>query len=107
MAENEQVIPLRVPQVGRKNVILGKILTNSQIHKALDILRDEELTGNDRSPERMTDEIIRPLIPYINRVTGQENDPDYLGYAIAFALRPHIIGADTDRLDCEDPSICE
>ena len=107
MAENTEVINLKVPDIGRKSVVLGKILTNAQIHVAMDIIRDEEQSGNDRAPQRIADEVIRPILDSINRITGQANDPAYLGYAIAFALRPHLIGAGEDRLDCEDPSICE
>jgi hypothetical protein len=106
MAEQDNVITLKPPD-RRKTVVLGKILTNAQIHVAMDIIRDDEITGNDRAPERIAQEVILPILNSINKITGQENDPAYLGYAIAFALRPHLIRAGEDRLDCEDPSICE
>jgi hypothetical protein len=107
MAEQDNVITLKPPDIGRKSVVLGKILTNAQIHVAMDIIRDEEMTGNDRAPERIAHEVILPILHSINKITGQENDPAYLGYAIAFALRPHLIGAESDAFDCGDPSICE
>ena len=48
-----------------------------------DILTDEEISqciGKEKP--WITKNIVKPNLDRINKATGQENDPDYLGYLI-------------------------
>lgn len=35
----------------------------------------------------LRDQIVIPAMPRINQVTGQENDPDYMAYALIYAYQ--------------------
>jgi hypothetical protein len=59
-----------------------------------DFLTDEELLRismiMDR--KRIRDEIIKPNIDRINKALGQENDPDYLAYAVEYSMVARRVG---------------
>lgn len=38
------------------------------------------------SRERIRDEVVKPNMAEIDRKLGQENDPDYLSYAIVYVI---------------------
>ena len=60
---------------------LGEMLTEAEILLAVKL--------NDR--QKIRDQIIKPNIDRINETLGQENDPDYLAYAVAYALSARSI----------------
>lgn len=60
-----------------KFVKLTDFLTKAQIKKATKLYPDRLLIRN---------EIIIPDLNSINRKLGQENDADYLSYAVVFAI---------------------
>lgn len=61
-----------------KTVKLGDLFTEEELHEA-------EAIGSDHA--RLRDEIVAPAIERINGVTGQENDADYLAYALEYAIQ--------------------
>jgi hypothetical protein len=69
-----------------KTQTLGSILTPHELTLAQNIFL-EASSENESAAARITAEIVEPNIERINKATGQENDPRYLGYAIEFALR--------------------
>ena len=42
--------------------------------------------------KRIRDEIIKPNIDRINKALGQENDPDYLAYAVEYSMVARRVG---------------
>lgn len=58
-----------------------------------ELFTDDELIriGCSTSREQIRDEVIKPNMDRINRATGQENDPDYLSYAIVYSMRVGLI----------------
>ena len=61
-----------------KTVKLGDMLTDAQLERCRVLYPDRK---------RIRDEVIRPDMAEINRRLGQENDPDYLSFAIVHAIR--------------------
>lgn len=64
-------------------VTIGHFLTDEQIKQAIEIFHSCLLGSEARD---ICDKVIRPNIEDINYKTGQENDPRYLGYVVAYAL---------------------
>jgi len=60
-----------------KTVKLGDMLTDAQLDRCRVLYPDRA---------RIRDEVIRPNMKTINRRLGQENDADYLSYAIVHVL---------------------
>ena len=60
-----------------KTISIGDMLTDEQIQRCGALYP---------SRERIRDEVILPNMAEINRRLGQENDPDYLSYAIVYVL---------------------
>jgi hypothetical protein len=60
-----------------RHITLGEIFTDDELIRI----------GSLSSREQIRDEIIKPNMDRINRATGQENDPDYLAYAIVYSMR--------------------
>lgn len=56
---------------------LGDFLTDEQLHRCADLYPNREM---------IRDQIIKPNLAAINRKLGQENDADYLAYAIVYAI---------------------
>lgn len=67
-----------------KTVKLGEMLTDEQLELCRALYPDRE---------RIRDEVIAPNLEAINRRLGQENDPDYLSYAIVYAIENAAGGA--------------
>lgn len=59
-----------------RHVTLGDFLTDAELLQAI--------TLADR--RKIRDFIIQPNIERINQALGQENDPDYLAYAVVYSL---------------------
>ena len=59
-----------------KSVTLPMFLTENEIDRAVAM--------KDRV--RVRDEIIKPNMDRINQALGQENDPDYLAWAVTYVL---------------------
>jgi hypothetical protein len=59
-----------------RHITLGEMLTDAELLLAVRL--------NDR--QKIRDQIITPNIDRINKSLGQENDPDYLAYAVAYSL---------------------
>jgi len=60
-----------------KTVTIGDVLTNEQLELCRALYPDHQ---------RIRDEVIKPNMEAINRNLGQENDADYLAYAIIYAI---------------------
>lgn len=60
-----------------KTVKLGDMLTDAQLARCRVLYPDRK---------RIRDEVIAPNMEAINRRLGQENDADYLSYAIVYVL---------------------
>jgi hypothetical protein len=95
-----------------KTMKLGDVLTAEELKGAQDLFLEADSTGQSPA-HHIAEKIIKPNIERINRATGQENDPGYLGYAIEFAFRserPQLQSEghfDAEGFDCEDPTVCE
>ena len=59
-----------------RHVTLGDFLTDAELLQAI--------TLADR--RKIRDLLIQPNIERINQALGQENDPDYLAYAVVYSL---------------------
>jgi hypothetical protein len=59
-----------------KTITLTDFLTEKQIRRAIEL--------KDR--KKVRDELIIPNMTRINEKLGQENDPDYLSFAIEYVL---------------------
>lgn len=59
-----------------QQITLAEMLTDAELVLAVRL--------NDR--EKIRDQIIKPNIERINKSLGQENDPDYLAYAVSYSL---------------------
>lgn len=66
-----------------KQVSIGDFLTPEQIEKARLVHRAAPPT---RLHKWLVEQVIRPNMTEINRKLGQENDEDYLAYAVEYAL---------------------
>lgn len=60
-----------------KTVTIGEFLTGEQIDRCFVLYPNRA---------RIRDEVIAPNMAEINRKLGQENDPDYLSYAILHTI---------------------
>ena len=60
-----------------KTITLAEMLTDAQLDKCRALYPDRK---------RIRDEVIKPSMVEINRKLGQENDPDYLSFAIIYAI---------------------
>ena len=65
-----------------KQASLSDFLMSDQIDKALCIWRED----NANFHKRVVDEIIMPALPDINRKLGQENNADFLAYAMEYVF---------------------
>lgn len=62
-----------------KEFTANDIFTDLELNQAITILRE-----NERVHDRIRDLIIKPIMPRIDKFTGQENDPDYMAYYLQF-----------------------
>lgn len=65
-----------------KTVTLRDFLTSEEVNEAVRLYTYHRPAFHNRC----RDEIIKPAIERINKDLGQENDPDYLVYAIESVL---------------------
>lgn len=65
-----------------KQVTIGQFLTEAQIIAALAIWRRDR--ANFR--RRVVVEIIKPNMDEINRKLGQDNSPEFIGYALEYVF---------------------
>jgi hypothetical protein len=66
-----------------KTIAIGELFTEAELKAAT------KLYGKCKPGEfnkRVVEQIVKPALPRINKVTGQENDAQYWGYALEFAL---------------------
>lgn len=63
---------------------IDQIFTASEIKAAIKLYAE---CKPGEFNKRAVDEIVTPAMPRINKATGQENDPRYLGYALEYALQ--------------------
>lgn len=64
-----------------KKVSLGQFLTDDQIAECVKYHPDKNL---------IRDKVIIPDLENINKKIGQENDPDYLAYAVIHVLNTFL-----------------
>ena len=60
-----------------RTVKIEDFLTDAQVERCCALFPDRT---------RIRDEVIKPNMAAINHKLGQENDPDYLSYAVAYAI---------------------
>ena len=60
-----------------RTVKISDFLTDAQLERCRKLYPDQA---------RIRDEVIKPNMAAINRKLGQENDPDYLSYAVVYAI---------------------
>jgi hypothetical protein len=60
-----------------KTAKLSDFLTDDQLRRCINLFPNREV---------IRDQIIKPNLAVINQKLGQENDPDYLSYAIVYAI---------------------
>lgn len=65
-----------------KTVTIREFLTSDEVDKAVKLYTYHRPAFH----KRCRDEVIKPVIDRINTALGQENDPDYLVYAIEAVL---------------------
>jgi hypothetical protein len=65
-----------------KQVTMREFLTSEEVDKAVSLYTYHRPAFHNRC----RDEIIKPVMDRINADLGQENDPDYLVYAIEYVL---------------------
>ena len=65
-----------------KQIGLREFLTSDEVNKAVELYTYHRPAFHNRC----RDEVIKPVIDRINADLGQENDPDYLVYAIEAIL---------------------
>jgi hypothetical protein len=63
-----------------KQHTLGELFTQGEIDTAAELYDMYQNTG--RLNGALCEQVIRSALPRINRVTGQQNDARYLGYAL-------------------------
>jgi hypothetical protein len=62
---------------------LGDLFTLDEIKRARELYtKCSPGTFN----KRVVEEIVRPIMPRINRATGQENDERYMGYLLEYVI---------------------
>lgn len=66
-----------------KKAAIRDFLTSEQIEKAQLVYRT---ASSSQLHKWLVDQVIRPNMAEINRKLGQENDADYLAYAVEYAL---------------------
>lgn len=68
-----------------RNISLRDFMTDLQIGKAFHIY--VEAADQAEAQRRIRDEIIAPNMAEIDRRLGQENDADYLSYAVVYVCQ--------------------
>jgi hypothetical protein len=63
-----------------KKIALGKLFTEQELAKAAALWAKTRMSPLFHS--RVRDEVVIPAMPRINKVTGQENDADYMAYML-------------------------
>jgi hypothetical protein len=66
-----------------KKYALTDLFTFEEIQLAARIYKEEQ---NGKLHQRLRDEVVLPAMPAIAQVTDQENDPEYLAYALEYLL---------------------
>lgn len=68
---------------------MTKTITVGELFTATELKAATKLYGKCKPGEfntRVVEQIVKPALPRINKVTGQANDARYWGYALEFAL---------------------
>ena len=64
-------------------VSLGELFTPAELRAATKLYCE---CKPGEFNKRVVEQIVEPALPRINKVTGQENDARYWGYALEYAL---------------------
>lgn len=64
-----------------KQFSIGELFTRDEVKKAAELYSD----GKGQFAERAEKQIVKPAMVRINKVTGQENHPRYMAYALEHA----------------------
>lgn len=59
---------------------MSQLFTDEELRACVEIYRPTN--GGSAAIDRMVSEVILPVLPRINALTGQENDARYLAYAV-------------------------
>lgn len=75
-----------MPNAKKKPIVsLDQIFTANELHTALMLyVKCESAIAFHKL---CTEQIIRPALARINRITGQENDANYWAYVMEYAIR--------------------
>jgi hypothetical protein len=68
------------------DLTLDQVFTVIELNRALALYRECQRDTGKRFNTLCAEEIVSPVLDRINQTTGQENDANYLAYAIEFAL---------------------
>lgn len=76
------------------SIRIGDVFTKDDMNRAWDIFDEAE---HDVLLDRLENEIVKPAMPKINKVTGQENDSRYMTYALLFAITSAVSRSEGQR----------
>lgn len=68
----------------RKTWTIGELFTGAEIDKAVQLYKQQ--SSQSKFIDEVVQAIVKPALPRINRLTGQENDARYLAYALEYAI---------------------
>lgn len=66
-----------------KQVTIAELFTDNEIKAAVKLHAECKPGEFNR---RVVEQLVRPIMPRINKATGQENDERYIGYMLEFAI---------------------
>lgn len=72
---------------------VGDLLTNEEAESALMLFVDDPLGFH----KKFRDEFVVPNLERFKELKGQDNDPDYIAYAIGFAISSVIFNQEEDH----------
>lgn len=70
------------------SITLGEVFTDEQISLARTLFKNasEKSFSHGSLINDLTELVVKPNLPRINEVTGQENDPRYWAYCLYYGL---------------------
>lgn len=77
---------------------LDELFTEEELRKAAAIFAAPRIAGGPSTVSRIEDEVVRPIIDRINRVTGQENNARYMAYALEYAFTQFLTKTGESKL---------
>lgn len=72
------------------SIELGKLFTEADLIKAAKIVAKSEV---HLAAKELVEKVVKPRMADIDRVTGQANDPTYMGYLLYAAVTGALTGS--------------